>query len=190
MRSAVFASALLLAMPAYAGNWDVDSATSKITFIASQSGEAFTGTLPAFASDITFDPEDLANAHIKITMPLAGTTTGSAGRDADLPNAEWFNVAAYPEAVFESSKVTAVDENGHYIAEGTLTLRGISQPIFLPFDLAIENSKALATGTVTFNRLLFEVGKGWPESSGVSENVEVQVELHATRAAEPAPVTP
>jgi len=76
MRFALTAAiALLTALPAYAntwdGKWDVNAALSKITFSASQSGQAFTGTLPAFKADITLDTANLAAASIKVVMPLA-----------------------------------------------------------------------------------------------------------------------
>lgn len=177
---AATALTLLLAAPAQAGNWTVDAARSTITFTASQSGEAFSGTLPAFSADITFDENDLAQAHVNVAMPLAGVSTGSATRDADLPGPVWLDVAQHPQATFESRSFRATGAHS-YVAEGTLTIRGVSQPLLLPFDLTLEDGTALATSTVRFSRMPFGIGKDWPESSGVSETVTVKIVLYASR---------
>ncbi len=182
----------LLAAPAHAGNWVVDASKSSITFEASQSGEKFGGSIPAFTADITFDPADLANAKVNVVIPLTGVSTGSPTRDADLPGPVWLDVANHPAATFESSSFRATGEHS-YVAEGKLTIRGVSQPLVLPFDLTLEDEMALATSTVSFSRMPFGIGKDWPESSGVSENVTVKFTIHATKAAAgaveaPAPV--
>lgn len=130
-----------------------------------------------------FMPGDLPGSYIKVVMPLAGMTTDSTTRDADISKPDWFDVTKFPKATFESTDITALDENeNEYLAKGTLTIRGISQKVELPFSLTLEDEMAHATGSVSFSRMLFEVGKNWPESSGVSETVHVGVVINAVLA--------
>lgn len=186
-RTLPFVAALLISTPALAGDWQVQP-DSAITFTAMQSGEAFTGALPAFAADITFDPTQLENAHVLATMPLAGITTGSGERDSQLPTADWLDLTNHPAATFESSEFSKVDDT-HYIAKGHLTLRGVVQPLDLPFELQLNGDHAVMNGSVGFKRTAFDVGKNWPATGDVGDDIQVNVTINAVKTA-PAPAAP
>lgn len=171
----------LTAMPAWAADsWTVVPDASDILFTGSQMGASFEGQFRTFTADIAFSPDDLAGSRIAVTIDMASAHTGSADRDNELGKEDWFAVDRYPEATFVAGTVTA-DGTG-YLADGTLTLRGESHPLTLPFTVEIDGSRAVADGAVTIDRTLWGVGQGeWASGEGVGKEVEIRVHVEADR---------
>lgn len=183
---AAFGVVVSVSSPALAGDWQVDMAQSRIAFTAQQSGAVFSGTIPAFMADISFDPAQLAAAKAVVVMPLQGINTGSSTRDEELPNKDWLDLKTHPEARFESTAFSVVDAaTGKYEMKGTLTLRGVSQPVVVPFVYApaVDGKSAKVEGQATLDRTAFGVGQGgWAtDFSTVSRDIAVQISLVATR---------
>ena len=70
--------------------------------------------------------------------------------------------------------------------EGTLqaqlTLRGVTKPLDLPFELHIDGAKATVSGRASLDRLAFGVGQGeWAATDDIPGKVAVRVQLRAVR---------
>jgi len=169
--------AVPLPLPAMAGNWDV-APTSTVTFEATESGTPFTGRFPAFTADITFDPADLAHAKAIVDITVKGVDTGSEERDEELAEPAWFNVSQYPTARFETTAFRHLEGNA-YEADGTLTIRDITQPVTLPFTLDINGDQAVMKGEVKLDRTRFNLGYADDKTPG--KYAKVIVALTATR---------
>ncbi len=169
---------LLLTANAFATEWKVQSDSSTLSFEGTQAGATFQGSFAAFTADITLDPDDLNAASIKVDIITASAATGSSERDEALPGSDWFDVANHPIATFASTSVTQTAEG--YVADGTLTLKGTSLPVSLPFSLTIDGDTAQAVGGVTINRNDYGVGTG-PLSPMVGNDVTIKFEITATR---------
>lgn len=161
------------------GNWIVVKADSHVKFTASQQGTAFTGEFKRFDAIINFDENAIDDASIVASIDMGSVSAGDKDRDEALPGKEWFSVKAFPKAVFQSDDFVKTGEK-RYEARGTLSMKGKSQPLTLPFALNIENSKAEMAGTVMLDRTLWEVGTGaWSTDEWVSTDVEVDVKISA-----------
>ncbi|HEX9806086.1 MAG TPA: YceI family protein, partial [Alteraurantiacibacter sp.] len=94
---------------------------------------------------------------------------------------DWFAAAMFPEATFETDAIRS--EGDGYVADGTLTIRGISQDVSLPFTLDIQNDIARMNGALTIDRSIFGVGQGaWADGKTVALEVKVEVSVVARRA--------
>lgn len=164
--------------PAMAASWTVDPAKSTVGFSVPQGSEAVTGTFKNWSAEIDFDPQNPEAATIKAAIKTGSAVTGNGQFDAMLPSADWFNAAAMPEATFQSTKVSVLGD-GTYKAEGTLTIKGVSQPATLDFKLEIDGNTAHATGTAAVNRMAHEVGTV-VGTSQIGETVTVTIDLTAT----------
>lgn len=170
------------AAPAAAPAWTVDKAASKIRFKSSFAGTAFEGGFSRWDAKINFDPKNLAGSKAVVTIDLASVATGDADRDQTLPTADWFNTAKFPRATFTTTGFRALGGN-RYQANGTLTLKGTSRPVTLPFTLAIQDDTARVTGQATLNRSQFKVGQGqFAGADTVPFEVTVPIVLVAKRA--------
>jgi len=80
---------------------------------------------------IDFDPDNPAGAAaVEATIDAAAIWTGDAARDAHLRDADFLNVAAYPDIVFRSTEARCAGEADFQVA-GDLVLRGVTRPVVL-----------------------------------------------------------
>lgn len=176
------AVAIAAATPAAAQvRWTVDKAASSVGFRGSMSGAAFDGRFRRWDAQILFDPAALNKSSVTAVIDLASAATGDASRDQSLPGGEWFDTARFPRATFTAKKFQALGGT-RYAAIGTLTIRGVSRPVTLPFQLVIQGRQARMRGILTLNRTTFGIGQGqFAGPDTVAHAVQVSVTINATR---------
>ncbi|WP_417320531.1 YceI family protein [Emcibacter sp.] len=171
----------LLPVRVSAAEWIVDYDKSRLGFSGLQTGNAFTGIFESWAAHISLDPEDLSTAAINVEIDMSSVDTFDKQRNEALPGADWFDVSRFPKAIFKSARVTHLDHN-HYEAAGTLTIRGVSKQVTLPFRMDINGDEAIAIGGLTLVRSDYEVGQNmWSSGQWVGLDVKVTFELRASR---------
>jgi cytochrome b561 len=176
------AALLALAAPVSAAEWQVDPATSTIAFSGVHAGRDFTGRFETWSAAIRFDPADLATAEAVVTVETGSAKTGDRTYDSSIPQEEWLNAKAFPQAVFEARRFRALGGE-RYEAEGTLTIKAVALPVTLPFTLTIDGATAKMQGTATLDRIARQIGiKSDPAAEWVSKDIAVTVSLNATRA--------
>jgi len=160
--------------------WDIQPETSHIRFSALQEGEAFSGEFESFSGIIRFDPETPETGQVDIEVALGSVEAGSTDRNSTLPGKLWFSTKAFPTAVFTSSDISK-SGNG-FLARGQLTLKGATVPLDLPFNLTLENDRAVMTGRVEMDRTAWKVGsEPWDTDEWVSRNVSLDIQVEANR---------
>lgn len=185
--TAILVLAALAIAPAYARAapapaWSVDKAASSVRFGSSFNGAAFFGTFRRWDANIRFDPKNLAGSAVMANIDVASATTGDADRDQALPTATFLAAAKFPRAVFAAHAFKDLG-GGRYEALGTLTLRGVSKPLTLPFSLVITGGSARMTGRLSLNRLAFGVGQDeWKATTVIPASVSVTIAVTARRA--------
>ena len=77
-------------------------------------------------------------------------------------------------------------EDGSFVAQGELTLKGITKAVPLGFTLKDESEKIVhMTGEAVIDRTEFNVGSGeWVSSDVVAHDIKINVELFAAKTAE------
>src|SRR5690348_4884396 len=171
----------LTASPVRAAHWTVDYTKSHLGFTAQWSGEPFSAEFKRWNADIDFDPADLAHARASVTVDLESEISGEPDFDSGLKGAEGFETSHFPAARFVTKSFAAKSANS-YVALGTLTIRGISREVALPFALTISGDKAHMKGAAHVVRTDFGVGRGdWAAPTPVSPDVTVTIDLAATK---------
>ena len=160
-------------------NWQVIETESHIKFTAEQEGNEFTGQFNDFTVAINFDAANIDEASVTANIDISSIDAGDKDRNGALPGKEWFFVKKFPEAIFQSSDFSKTGEYS-YAAAGTLSIKGISQPLTLPFTLDIENGMADMSGELTLDRTLWDLGSGaWSTDEWVSTSVRVDIKIKA-----------
>lgn len=173
---------LLLPLPALAAVWQVDAAKSSIEFTALYGTDEVKGSFPEFSASINFDPEQLETSTISVEIPLETFATEDDDAKENLAEEDWFDVAEHPTATFVSSDIQAAGGN-RYVAHGTLTLKGISAPLTLPFTLTLSEDKRTATAesSTRVSRLAYKIGEGeWETSDIIKDDVKLRIHIQAT----------
>lgn len=160
--------------------WTVQKGAS-LGFEASWSGSAIEGRFTRWTADILFSPDALDRSKLTVSIDMASAATGDDQRDQSLPSGDFFDVANHPKATFSAAKFRKTGE-GRYVADGTLTLRGVKKPLSLPFSLKIDGDMATARGVTTLDRTAFGVGQGeWASTDEIAAKVKISFSLTAKR---------
>lgn len=163
-------------LQAVASDWTVTEGTLDIG--VQQMGQAVVGTFAVWTAAITFDetPTDGRHGDVTVTIATDSLTLGSVTAQAMTP--EFFDATAFPTATFAAAILPA---EGGYLAEGTLTLRGVSVPVSMPFTMTVQDGVARMEGSVPLDRRDFGIGPSYPDEASVGFPVSVTVRLTATR---------
>lgn len=175
-RAAVAALLVSMLAPAHAADY-VQAPGSSLAFATKYDGEVFSGQFGGFDTKLSFDPAQPGQARLDVTIDLAGTRTGNADRDSTLAGADFFDVARFAQARYVAEGVRPLGEN-RYAADGTLSLRGVSQPVTLEFTWT-PGKPALLSGRATVKRLQFGVGGGdWADTGTIPDEVAISTRVY------------
>jgi polyisoprenoid-binding protein YceI len=114
--------------------WTLDSAHSQIEFaVKHMMVTTVRGQFRKFTAEVDFDEEHPEHSSVVAHIDASSVETGMEARDAHLRGADFFDVATYPELVFES---TSVERSGDdFKIHGDLTIRGETKPVILDADI-------------------------------------------------------
>lgn len=160
--------------------WQVQDGTLGIT--VQQLGSDVSGSFADWSAAINFDETadaDGKHGTVEVTVSIPSLTLGSVTDQA--LDADFLSAEAHATAVFAADILPA---DGGYVAQGTLSVKGMDAPVALPFELQIDGDTATMTGQVVLNRTEYKVGESYPDESSLGFDVVVDVALTAIRAAE------
>ncbi|MGA8277802.1 MAG: YceI family protein [Rhodanobacteraceae bacterium] len=152
-----FATLLLLPLTVNARDWTTDTAQSTLGFSGTYQGGPFDGAFKKFEATIRYDPDDLAAAKFDVTVDMTSVDTQSSERDQTLAGSDFFETGKFPTAHFVTTSFRR-DANGGVQAEGTLTIRGSSQPVTLQVNFSATGNDATLDVKTTLDRLDFSLG--------------------------------
>lgn len=153
---------------------------SRLGWSTQWSGTAINGSFSQWTAQIRFDADDLAASKLAVDIDLASSSSGDASRDETIQGPQFFNTAAHPHARFASSRISRAGKG--YVADGTLSLNGVTRPARLRFTVRIDGDRAVASGTATLSRLAFKVGTDeWQATDQVPDAVAVSFTVQARR---------
>ena len=161
------------ALEAVASDWVVQD--GEIAIAITQFGGEVTGSFADWTSEISFDPAPAdVMGNVTTVISIGSLTLGSV--TADAMGSDYFDVETHPTATF-TAEIKPSGES--YVADGTMTIKGTSVPVQLPFDLAIDGDIATMSGAVTLNRQDYKVGEGQSDEGSLGFDVAVNITLTA-----------
>ena len=170
--------ALLLASAAlpqaFAADWRMDPAASRLDFAATYENAAAPGVFREFDVRLDFDPERPADGRLEVGIRVASADMANADINKAIAAAEWFDFARHPQAEFRATEIRRVQAN-QYLARGTLKLKGVQQPVEVPFSWNATADGASMQGEFVVKRLPFGIGTGeWASTSIIGPAVTVK----------------
>lgn len=162
-------------------DWRVQDGALEIAI--TQLGSRVTGHFADWTAKINYsETPDAEGRHgaVTVTVSIPSLTLGSVTAQAMGP--DYFDAATYPAATFQADILStdSADGSGH-VARGTLTIKGRSVPVEMPFSLTLEGDTARATGALTVDRRDFGIGTGVQDPGTLGFEVEISFELVARR---------
>lgn len=168
--------------------WTIDIAHSNVNFTITHFFTPVDGSFEEYSSEILFDPNDLENSSIDVTIPVTSINTENERRDNHLRSEDFFNAEEWPNIHFESNEIEQTGDN-QFVAHGELTIRDVTREFELPFELLgvmdhpMQEGQKVAgiSAAAQLNRTDYGVGVGdWAATAVVGDEVNIQLNLELT----------
>lgn len=160
--------------------WLVDQDKSRVTFTFDFGKEPVTVEIGSWRANIAFDPENLADSSVAVIFDMSSVAPSkSQVSPARLQGEEGFAIDTFGDAEFETTTIEAKGED-RYQANGTLTIKGTSRPVSLPFTLEVAEGVGRAKGTLKVDPVDYDVGVGKNSAeSWLGREVTISVDVTA-----------
>jgi polyisoprenoid-binding protein YceI len=147
---------------------------SQVKFNIKHFGLSVIGSIQGLEGTVRFDPADLFNSQMNVSLMASTINTGNESRDNHLKKKDYFDVIQFPKITFKSKFVTAAQNPGTYIVNGTLFLKGLKKDINIPFTAKPKNNGYQFNGTFQMNRREFGIGGS---SISLSDNLTIYLSI-------------
>jgi len=147
----------------------------EIKFSIRNAGLQVPGTMEIQSVEIAFNTDNLNQSFINAKANPSTIQTGISIRDKHLKRSDYFNVDKYPEIKLRSQSFKKIAKN-KFIGRFTLTIKGITKTIAIPFVRTQEKNAVRYKGNFEINRLNFNLGE---QSSILDENVIVSLDVRS-----------
>lgn len=154
---------------------------SKITFVASKVTGSHNGSFEKFAGTIDYagEPE---KSHVTFNIDTSSVNTDTPDLTRHLKTADFFDVAKYPQAKFESTEIKAGGEKAatHTIT-GNLQLHGVTKAITFPATIVVSADALDVDGTFSINRKDFGINYAGAADNLIRDEVVLTLHIHAVK---------
>jgi polyisoprenoid-binding protein YceI len=189
LTSSLLLSAALLGLgfssAAAAETYVVDTTHSSIGFSIKRFFANVPGSFPKFDGKLVFDRQHPEQSNLQAMINVASVNTADQQRDDHLRSPDFFDVAKFPTATFQSTqwKKTGADT---FDVTGNFTLHGVTKSIVLKvkslgFMPGMSPGSTISGWEATTTLKRSEFGVDGPAALGkmLSENVEIQINVTA-----------
>lgn len=167
--------------------WKVDPSHSTIRFEINHFFVPVPGKFSEFKADIAFDPQNLAESAVTITIPVSSIDTDNEKRDKHLQSGDFFDAKKWPEMTFVSSSFKKTGDDS-FSMTGSLSIRDVTKQVEIPFTvLGMEKVKKSMLGKTeilgikiewNLDRTEYGVGTGsWAATTVVGDDVSIRAFL-------------
>jgi len=139
------------------GAWKIDYTASHIKFTGMDSGAAFDGEWLEWTAAIRFESTSLNVSSFDVQIVTAAVETGNDDRDQALQLWTWFDSDNYPAVRYQANQFAERDEGG-FVANGYLSVKGKRTPASLEFTVSEEGGRLVFDGETVLDRIALDVG--------------------------------
>ena len=144
---------------------------SNISFHIRSFGIDVDGSFQESAIQLEIDTLAVAQAFLKVKIPVSSIETGISKRDRHLLEEKFFWQSKYPYILFETSSIERSGPDS-YVVVGQINIKGVLKSMRIPFQLISGEKESVIHADFELNRLDFDVGdKSWTMSDTVKITV-------------------
>ena len=176
LRLALFAATLLAAaaLPAQAAEWTMDAGASRLEFAVTFEKSVAPGVFREFDTRVRFDADKTAESRIDVGIATSSADMNIAAANKAISGPEWFDFARFPRSEFHATDIRRTDA-GRYLARGVLSLKGVQQPVEVPFTWTESDGTARMDGELVVQRSAFGIGTGeWAATKVIGADVKIR----------------
>ena len=169
------------APPAVAQTYVITPENSKIEFVGSKVTGSHNGSFQKFSGEVHYTG-DVTTSHVTITIETDSLTTDTPDLTKHLKTADFFDVAKYPQAKFESTAIkTGGDKGASHTITGNLTLHGATKSVTFPATIAVAPDAITVDSTFAINRKDFGINYAGATDNLIRDDVVMTLKIKATK---------
>src|SRR6185503_14871841 len=185
VNKAVTGEAQKAASPPTAGGqkYAITPQNSKVEWIGSKVTGSHNGSFEKFNGEIHYANNDPAQSHVKITIDTTSIKADDPKLTEHLKTPDFFDVAKYPEAVFESTAIKAGGDKGAtHTVTGNLTMHGVTKSITFPANVSVTGDVATVDATFAINRKDFGINYAGAADNLIRDDVVMKLTIRGAKA--------
>lgn len=168
--------------PAGGQKYLITPENSKIEFIGSKVTGSHNGSFQKHSGEIDYTG-DPATSRVSITMDTTSITTDDPKLTEHLKSPDFFDVAKFPQAKFESTAIKpGGDKGASHTVTGNLTLHGVTKSVTFPATIAVTPDAITVNSNFTINRKDFGINYAGAADNLIRDDVVLTLTIRATKA--------
>lgn len=160
----------------------ITAPSSKVEFIGSKVTGSHNGAFEKFSGEINYAgaPE---RSRVNVTIDTNSITADDANLTKHLKTADFFDVAKFPQANFESTEIKPGGTGGaSHTITGNLTLHGVTKSVTFPATINVTPDAANVDANFSINRKDFGINYAGAQDNLIRDDVVLKLTIRATKA--------
>ena len=155
--------------------------TSKIEFVGSKVTGSHNGSFGKFTGTIDFagQPE---KSKVNITIDMNSVSTDAAQLTDHLKTPDFFDVAKFPQATFQSTEIKTGGEKGAtHTVTGNLQLHGVTKSITFPATIVVSPGQVTVDSDFAINRKDFGINYAGAADNLIRDDVVLKLRVKGAK---------
>ena len=185
VNKAVTGEAQKAASPQTAGGqkYAITPQNSKVEWIGSKVTGSHNGSFEKFNGEIHYANNDPTQSHVKITIDTTSIKADDPKLTEHLKSADFFDVAKYPTATFESVTIKpGGDKGATHTVTGNLTMHGVTKAITFPANISVTGDVATVDANFAINRKDFGINYAGAADNLIRDDVVMKLTIRGNKA--------
>ena len=169
-------------VPAAAQKYPITPEHCKIEFVGSKVTGSHNGSFQKFTGEIDYTG-DPTTSRVSFSLDTNSITTDDPKLTEHLKTADFFDVAKYPQAKFESTAIKAGGDKGaSHTVTGNLTLHGVTKSVSFPATIAATADAITVNSDFAINRKDFGINYAGAADNLIRDEVVLKLTIHAPKS--------
>ena len=185
VNKAVTGEAQKTASPQTAGGtkYAITPQNSKVEWVGSKVTGSHNGSFEKFTGEIHYANNDPTQSHVKITIDTTSIKADDPKLTEHLKTPDFFDVAKYPDATFESVTIKPGGEKGAtHTVTGNLKMHGVTKAITFPATISGTGDVATVDATFAINRKDFGINYAGAADNLIRDDVVMKLTIRGNKA--------
>jgi polyisoprenoid-binding protein YceI len=154
---------------------------SKIEFIGAKVTGHHNGSFKKFSGVVDYTGQ-VETSRVSLTIDSSSLETDTPDLTKHLKTADFFDVAKFPDAKFESTAIRPGGEKGaSHTVTGNLTLHGVTKSITFPATITASPGEVSVESSFAINRKDFGINYAGQADNLIRDDVALTLHVKATK---------
>jgi polyisoprenoid-binding protein YceI len=172
-----------LQAPANGANYAFSQAGSSVEFVGAKVTKKHDGKIGTFSGVVQLIENDPTKSSVRVELDLDSLSADDPKLTKHLKSPDFFDVAKFPKASFQSTSITPGGENGAtHTVTGNLDLHGVKKQISFPAKIKANAENVKVEAEFAINRKDFGINYPGMADDLIKDEVLILLKLDAKKS--------